>query len=172
MDGMDRANLNDPGADLARQGHVWRGLLSGEKQATDLLKATDFLQAGFALLKRFGQLSRRFFRSGYLIILVSILAAVVGVVIAISDLSGVSQSSRLVAQLVVILGALGFTTKGVASTLGRIVTKAQGELWDSEIDESCAVAACRLPASQKIVRRHAGEIGDMSRSGVLPVGRH
>jgi hypothetical protein len=172
MDGADRPKFGDPGAVLARQGHVWRSVLSGEKQATDLLKATDFLQAGIALLRRFSELSRRFFWSGYLILLLVIFGAVVAAVIGISDLSSVSQTSRLAAQLVVILGTLGVTTKGVTSTLGRIIAKAQGELWDSEIDESCAVAACRLPSGVRIDRRPSAQIGDMARTGIIPIQRN
>jgi len=168
MRGADLTKVEDPGAWLSRQGHVWRGLLSGEKQATDLLKATDFVQAAIALLKRISQLSQRFFWSGYSLIFLIVIGAVVGAVIGIADLGRVSQGSRLAAQVVVALAALGVTAKGVTATLGRIVAKAQSALWDSELDESCAVAACRLPPDAAVSRRPRADIGAMRSLGVAP----
>ena len=152
----------DPGASLSHQGHVWRGLLTGEKQATDLLKAMDFVDAAIALLKRISQLVQRFLWSGYGILMGGIVAIVVGAFIGISNLGWLSHSNRLAAQLVTAVAALGVTAKGIMSTLGKIVAKAEGPLWDSELDESCALAACRLPNGTAISRRPRADIGKMS----------
>jgi len=151
----------DPGQTLAQQGHVWRGLLTGEKQATDLLKATDFIEAAVALLKRISQLAWRFVWSGYGIVLAVVIGAVIGAFVGISEVSSLSHSNKLAAQLVTAIAALGITTKGVMSTLGKIVAKAEGPLWDSELDESCAMAATRLPTGTKVLRRPRPEVGQM-----------
>jgi hypothetical protein len=151
----------DPAAALSHQGRVWRGLLTGEKQAVDLLNAMDYVGAAIALLKRISQLAQRFVWSGYGILIAVVVALVVGAVIGISDIGSLSETGKLAAQLVTAVAALGLSTKGVMSTLGKIVAKAEGPLWDSELDESCAIAATRLPTGGVVSRRPRADIGRM-----------
>ncbi len=166
------ATLQDDGVftALSRQGRVWRSLLTGELQATDLLQATDFVVASIALLKRVSQLARRFVWSGYGLVLLLVLIVVVGGLIGISQIHSLDRTNQLIAQLVTAVAALGVTTKGVLSTLGRAAAKAEQPLWQSELDESCAVAASRLPYGVAVGRRPRADIGSMEWGGSWPTG--
>lgn len=152
----------DPRDALRAQGRIWRGLLSGEKQAVDLLAASSFVIAALALLERIGQITKGFLCSAWGVLLLAVLGIVGGAIYGISAVSSLSNTNKLVADLVTALAVLGITTKGVISSLGKIIARGEGPLWASELDESCAVAATRLPEGVGIVRRSVADVGKMS----------
>jgi hypothetical protein len=138
---------------LSNQGRIWRGLLSGEKQATDLLSAVGYIEGALALLKRIGKLTRSFLWSLWGVGLLCVAAAVGLVVWCVSVIHALNPGNKLAADLVLLVSSLGLTAKAVMSSLGKITAKAEGPLWESELDESCAVSATRLPDDVP-VRRH------------------
>jgi len=151
----------DPRDALRAQGRVWRGLLSGEKQAADLLTASSFVKGALALLRRIGQISRRFVFSWWGVLILALISAVAGAMYGISEVNALSHTNKLAADIVTALAALGITTTGVVSSLGKIFANAEGPLWQSELDESCAVAATRLPDGVPVARRPFADVGKM-----------
>lgn len=146
---------------MSAQGRVWQGLLSGEKPAVEFLAAMDYVAGASALLGRIGQLTGRFLWSAWGVLLVAAIAVVAGVTVGLSELSTLSTGSKVAADLVTALAAVGLTTKGVMSSLGRVIGHSEGPLWESELDESCAVAATRLPDGVRVARRSLLETGSM-----------
>lgn len=156
----------DAAASLFAQGRIWRSLLTGEVVASDILQATAFVGAALALLTRIGQIARRFFLSWYGVFVVLVLVALAAGLYGISQASTLTTTNRLVAQIVAALAALGITAKGVLSSLGRALAKAERPLWESELDESCAIAATRLPQGVFIKRRRRADVGTIEWTGL------
>ena len=130
---------------VRRQGEVWRSVLSGEKEPTDLLAADDYVRAGERLFVRLGGLVARYtrrYRDG-------LLAGLLTVVLVMVVLTVLGMASAVATGLVALAGALGLTWTGVNSTLGTAVDQARRPLWDAEIAAAVAMSATRLP--QEIV---------------------
>jgi len=126
---------------LGRQGQVWRAMLSGEKQGTDLLSTEHYVKAGDQLVDRLGDLLRQYLwrYKWVLLVAVVIVAAVVALV------SALSLSSALAAGAATAVGAIGISWKGVGGTLGKALSMAERPLWDAALDASIVIAATRLP---------------------------
>lgn len=132
---------------LHYQGELWRRLLCGEKPAVDLLSAADYKKAGDRVTKRFLGLVGNYMASWWYVILV-FAAAIAGIAYAVVKYApnGPSTAAALIATAA---GSLGVSWKTVASTLGRVMTKAEGPLWDTEVKEAIVIAATRLPRPTK-----------------------
>lgn len=127
---------------LATQGNRWRAVLTGEKQATDMLSPDELVVASEALLQRVGSICRRFWTQYRIGIVggLAVLAGVVAVLIAIPSGTGGGLGA-----LGAIIAASGLTWKGLGSTLGTAIRKAEPSLWGAEIDQVVTAAITVLP---------------------------
>lgn len=137
---------------LSRQSERWRAVLTGEKQANDLLRATDFVAAGSAFVARLSNVVGRTCAQykGRLSTVGLALAAVAAgaVYVAIST----NNAAALWAWLLPAVAGLGVWKtlgKGLSTGIGRL----EGPLWDVELGESIAVAITRLPLDAPTPKR-------------------
>ena len=135
------------------QGYLWRELVTGEKAATDMLKLSGYLAAARQIAWRFRW-----------VILLAVLAAV-GVVVTLVLLPGVSPTARLLGALAWIGATLAAAMRASDALFGSAV---KGGLWQTELDESVAHAATRLPPPARPRRITGSAAGAMALSGTEP----
>jgi hypothetical protein len=135
---------------LGRQGELWRTVLTGERDATHVLQADDFVQAAQNTVMSAWQIVRSLPKKLWLVagaILVVVVACSAAIVWASSATPGAK-----------IGGVLGFFVAGLVS-LGRLagsagrqlrpmVAKVEAPLWDAEMDQVIAVALTRPPVGR------------------------
>lgn len=121
---------------VRNQGQVWRGLLSGEKQAKDLLKLASYLSAAKAVV---GRVVRSLYHYLWLVVLAGVL--LVGGLTLVVLIHNISPSVRIVSALAWFAGVAGVSLKGLGSLLGGALTDVESWLWQSELDETIANAA-------------------------------
>jgi hypothetical protein len=143
---------------LGVQGRVWRVLLSGEKAAVDLLSAGDYVDAAEALLGRSRRLVTNVIRHFWWAI-VGMLIVVAAVIVTVSLSGAFSSAGKLTTALLTLLAGLGVSVKGLSAAAGKIASKLEAPLWQSELDESVALAAVRLPHDRTVPRRHGDTVG-------------
>ena len=136
------------------QGQLWRGLITGEKAAADMLNLSGYLAAARQIAKR-AVIAARW------PILVAVVAAA-GVVITVLALPSVSPTARLAAALAWVGATLAAAFKASGSLLGSAVKGAEGWLWQTELDESVASVATRMPAPARHRRVTGAEVGTMT----------
>lgn len=128
---------------LDRQVQIWRSLLTGEKQAKDMLGTDGYAQAvGFAVRD-----SRRLI-TGYLwrfAPFVLLMIALLGV--GVWGLLTYEDTSKIIASAAAVAGALGISWKGVAATLGRAADEIEKPIWAASIDLVVADAITQAPVS-------------------------
>lgn len=126
---------------ILRQGHLWRALLSGEKQGTDMLGVDDYLWAADRLLVRTRTLTQ------YLVNRYRRLLVIVAVIV-FSLLAALFMRDNPSAVLVSAggaLAALGLTWKGFGAALASVTARLDAPLWGVELDYAIAAAITRLP---------------------------
>jgi hypothetical protein len=136
------------------QGRIWRELLTGEKAARDILSLPDYFAAGRRAAVRV------LMRFWWLIAAAILLIA--GVIFAGSYLHNVPPLVRLAGDVAWLAGAAGIWLRGAGTFLGPGVTRAEGWLWQTELDGSVAVAATRLPAGVKRSPVSGRSMGELS----------
>jgi hypothetical protein len=119
------------------QGRLWRELLTGEKAARDILSLSDYLAAA-----RRGTMEL-IWRFWWVIAAAAILTG--GVIYAGASLHGLPDLVRVVGSIAWLAGAAGLLAKGATAVLGQGLTRAEGWLWQTELDGSVALAATCLP---------------------------
>jgi hypothetical protein len=132
---------------LYKQGNLWRAVLTGEKRAVDLLSADEYVNASEALIQRLGMIGRRFwaqYRMGIILAVIALGLVVVGLLLVPSGTGGG------LGALGAILAATGITWKGVSSTLGAALRKAEPALWGAQLDLVATAAITILPGSAEI----------------------
>jgi hypothetical protein len=133
---------------LDRQVQIWRSLLTGEKQAKDMLGTDGYAQAvGFAVRD-----SRRLI-TGYLwrfAPFVLLALALLGV--GVWGLLTSEDTSKVIASGAAVAGALGISWKGVATTFGRAVDEIEKPIWAASVDLVVADAITQAPASSVSLR--------------------
>jgi hypothetical protein len=128
---------------LARQGEVWRALLSGEKPGTAMLELRDYVAAGARGLHNGFALVRRMWLALVLLVILIILGMAAVVTFE-------STGAKIVG-LVTIAGSLGFAWKGVLGGVGAVVKKFQEPVWGAALDEEIAEAITVLPAGAVVL---------------------
>jgi hypothetical protein len=141
---------------MRTQGYLWRGLVTGEKAATDMLNLSGYLAAARQIAWRFR-----------LVILLAVLAAV-GVVGTLVLLPGISPTARLLAALAWVGATIAAAMRASGALFGSAVKGAEGWLWQTELDESVAQAATRLPPPARPRRITGSAAGAMALSGTEP----
>jgi hypothetical protein len=132
------------------QGYLWRELLTGEKAGKDLLSSSGYLVAAFQVAKR----------AWWLFLAMGVIA--VGVVLAVLLIPGLSATVRLAATLAWIGATLAAGLKAAGPLIGSAVEGAEGWLWQTELDESVATAATRMPSREKHHRVTGPTVGEMT----------
>lgn len=133
---------------LYKQGNLWRAVLTGEKQAVDLLSADEYVNASEALIQRLGMIGRRFwaqYRLGISLAVIALGAVVAGLLLLSSGAAGG------LGALGAILAATGITWKGLSSTLGTALRKAEPALWGAQLDLVATVAITILPGAAGVM---------------------
>jgi hypothetical protein len=133
---------------LYKQGNLWRAVLTGEKQAVDLLSADEYVSASEALIQRLGTIGRRFwaqYRIGISLAVIALGAVVAGLLLLSSGTAGG------LGALGAILAATGITWKGLSSTLGAALRKAEPALWGAQLDLVATVAITILPGAAGVM---------------------
>jgi hypothetical protein len=123
---------------LRRQGDMWRGLLSGEKDPDDIVSANFYFAAMASVVKRVAGLALQFL--GTTIGLLLFLGVVVaGLALYISSTS--TTSTGTLPAVIALLAALGVTTGSVGAAVQKAWSKAEGPLWAAEKTAAIANAA-------------------------------
>jgi hypothetical protein len=130
---------------LRRQGQRWRALLSGEKQATDLLELQDYALAGSNMLKQLGSLTWRFLGRFAVLLVPAAALFAGGVVLILAD----SNSAQVVAGIGGVLASFGLTWKGAGNSLGKAAGHLERPLWEASVDRQIATALTLLPGSRR-----------------------
>lgn len=126
---------------LARQGELWRSLLSGEKSGTDMLEIEDYLDAAERLSRRMRKLAATVLKRFWLLV-VAIVALFGGGValIVVTD-----TDAAVVAGAGTIVASLGLTWRGLGRSLGTLAAKLERPLWGAELDVAITEAITLLP---------------------------
>jgi hypothetical protein len=147
---------------MVAQGRVWRELLTGEKNATDLLNIGNYLRAAQEIFARVLASVKRYW---YLICIIA--AVVAGVCAFIIELDHVSTTTKFIANFVWLAGVFGLSVKGFGNLLGTALKNAEGWLWQGELDESVAEAAAHLPPRVEYKRLTGNNVGNVIPAALL-----
>lgn len=139
----DEAAKKSARALARRQGELWRAVLSGEKNAKDLLEIDDYLdaaaEAGRQAAKALRRAALRFWLLSLLVILLF------GGGVALLVIGGVSKE---IAGVTSLLTAVGLTWKGVGTTLGKLAGKLEAPLWGAVLDRAVTHAITLVQPQQ------------------------
>src|SRR6266540_2559319 len=125
---------------VVRQGRLLRAVLSGEKDAKDMLAPEDYLAAVLQLFDK----ARRLLGKGIarswrwsVPLLAVVLALVVGVVVLVANDEG---AASVIAGLVALAGSVGVTWKSISTSLRRAGELLGKQVWGAELDAAIAIA--------------------------------
>lgn len=151
-------------ASLRSQSHTWRGLLSGNTEATTTPDIDAWVHAGESLLRTAQRLGRLLV-TRFWPVLVVILAAVGGLMyLSLADSAGTAKAWTSIAT---VAGGLGITGVGIRTAANR-ATGAIGESVTKTVTiEAHAWEVTLLPALKVGVIRHAR----LRRAGLVLPGR-
>jgi hypothetical protein len=153
------------------QGEIWRRILCGEMRAEDLLTSESYRKAAAQMLNRLRSLAVSFLGKwwwGVVSLLAVVGFATWGVVVY--SPGGATAIAALIATGA---GALGISWKTISSTLGKVTSKAEGPLWDTEVLHAIIVEATFTPGSARTRRNALSDAKPMqplppAPSGVTP----
>jgi hypothetical protein len=129
---------------LTRQGDVWRGLLSGEKDPVDLLELNDYVRAATGMAGTVAKLAGSFLVATPLGILLFVLALAATAALAYVVLAGIARDV-IAGAIVLFGGTLGVTTGSVVASVKKVLAQAEEPLWQAELTRSIGVAALVEP---------------------------
>jgi 3',5'-cyclic AMP phosphodiesterase CpdA len=152
---------------VVRQGRLWRAVLSGEKDAKDMLAPDDYLAAGLHVFDK----ARRLLGTGIarswrwsVPLLALVLALAIGVVVLVAN---DEDAASVVAGLVALAGSVGVTWKSVSASLRRAGELLGKQVWGAELDAAIAIAITELPTVVRTGARlqpSAGSVLDQRRA--------
>jgi hypothetical protein len=125
---------------LRRQGELWRAVLSGEKNAVDMLSSDDYRRAAGTL---FSDARRSLVRASlpFVVVAVAVTAVVVAAVLWLVS----NGTTRAVATIAAAAGALGITWKGASAVLQSAAKTLEQPLWGAAVNAAIAEAVTYLP---------------------------
>lgn len=135
---LDPPTLESLAAAIGRQGELWREVLTGEKQCTDMLNPADYLRAGDRLARHDATMVGQALWAvlPLLILLLLFLAAVVVVLVLIPG-SAVARAATAVATGA---GAVSGVWKVVRTRVSPIAAQLERPLWGTEMNVAAAEA--------------------------------
>jgi hypothetical protein len=125
---------------LARQGELWRALLSGEKSGPDMLEVADYLDAAERLSRRMRALAWTVLKRFWLLVVV--IAALFGGGVLL--IARTRTDAAVVAGAGTVLASLGLSWRGLGRSLGGLAGKLERPLWGAEIDTAITQAITLL----------------------------
>lgn len=125
-------------AAVARQGGIWRRVLTGEKLCTDMLAPQDYLRAGDRLARHYSVMARQALLAflPWLVVLLIVLAAVI-VVLVLAPGSAVARTATAAAASA---GTFSGVWKIIQTRVGPIAAQLDQPLWGGELDTATAEA--------------------------------
>ncbi|MBV9445785.1 MAG: hypothetical protein JO345_07815 [Streptosporangiaceae bacterium] len=157
-------------AAVARQGGIWRRVLTGEKRCTDMLTPQDYLRAGERLATHYTTMAHQAVRSflPWLLMLLLALAAVVIVLVLVPG-SAVARTATAAAAAA---GALSGTWKIIGIRVAPIAAQLTKPLWGGELDtataEAITVPPVGTPQAQELETALAEAAADVITSITQP----
>jgi hypothetical protein len=144
-DDLERAT-----AGFADQVELWRQVVTGEKQGTELLVPQNYLDAGQRLAGRYTGLAGNALKQNKVLVILVLALAISGIVGGlVIALSGNSQTVGTATGLAGLLAAVGLTWKGLGGALGKLVGSLEAPLWGAELDAAVGDAVSFVPAVEK-----------------------
>ena len=142
-DARARENINDVRAALTRQAELWRSLLSGDKDARQMIDPDTVVAASVRHASRLGTLIRGL-AGAYLPALGLAACATLLLVYAILFHNGIAT---VVGALGAVAATLIVLRRVVSLTVGNTIDELRDGLWSAELDSAVAQSILRLPAS-------------------------
>jgi hypothetical protein len=140
---LDPRAVNDTARVLHRCGQRWRAILSGEKDAQDVLTTSDYVSAARGTLARVGVIARSLAWQLRGPLAVAAVLIGVGIWLIIANHS----TAQVLAGLGTVAGGLGVTWRSAAGALGHFSLDLSRPLWEAQVD--LAVAARLTPLPQR-----------------------
>jgi hypothetical protein len=138
---LDPEAVNDTTRALHRCGQQWRAILSGEKEAQDLLTTSDYVSAARGTLARLGALAWSLARQLWGPLAVAAVLIGVGIWLIVAN----HGSAQVLAGLGTIAGGLGITWSSAAGAGGHLSLDLVRPLWGAQVDLVVATRLTPLP---------------------------
>ena len=116
---------------LQAQCELWRTVLTGEKQATQLLEPENYVDAAEQLAVKLRATAAVLLRQYLVWVILIVVLLLGGTAVLLIAPNGASDTA---AGLTAVIAALGLTWKGVGTTLGKLAGKVEAPLWGAELD--------------------------------------
>jgi len=142
-DARARENMIDVRAALTRQAELWRALLSGDKDARQMIDPDTVVAASVRHASRLGTLIRGL-AGAYLPALGLAAFATLLLVYAILFHNGIAT---VVGALGAVAATLIVLRRVVSLTVGNTIDELREDLWSAELDSAVAQSILRLPPS-------------------------
>jgi hypothetical protein len=139
----DPATVNAITRDLHRCGQRWRAVLSGEKDATDLLEISDYVNAARGTLTQGAAVAWALAMRLWAPLAVAVALVGIGIWLIIAN----HGTAQVIAGLGAIAGGLGITWRSAAGSLQHLSLDLVRPLWGAQIDQ--VVAARLTPEVQR-----------------------
>ncbi|MFZ1993634.1 MAG: hypothetical protein WAU75_05955 [Solirubrobacteraceae bacterium] len=127
---LDAEAVNLNARILHRCSQRWRALLSGEKQAKDVLEIGDYVTAAQGMLRRGGAIARAIAWRLKVPLTLADALIVIGIWLMFKNHS----SAQVLAGLGTVAGGLGITWRSAAASVGHLSLNVGSPLWAAEID--------------------------------------
>jgi hypothetical protein len=141
-DARARENMTDVRAALRRQSELWRALLSGDKDARQMIDPDTVVAASVRHASRLGTLIRGL-AGAYLPALGLAACATLLLIYAILFHNGIAT---VVGALGAVAATLIVLRRVVSLTVGNTIDELREDLWSAELDSAVAQSILRLPA--------------------------
>ena len=128
---------------LRRQGDMWRGLLTGEKNPMEIASPTYYFAAMASVVRKVAGLAWSFLGTGIGLLLI-LLLIIGGAALYIASTS--HNNTGILSAVVALLTTLGVTTGSAGAAVQKAWGKAEGPLWDAEVSAAIANSAWKNPA--------------------------
>lgn len=135
--------VNETTRELHRCGQRWRAILSGEKDAMDMLEVGDYVSAAQGTLARAGAIARSLARQLWAPLGLAAALLGLGIWLMVANHS----TAQVLAGLGTVAGALGITWRSTAGSLGHFSLDLVKPLWGTQVDQ--AVATRLTPPQQQ-----------------------
>jgi hypothetical protein len=126
---------------LARQGELWRALLSGEKAGLDMLEIDDYLDAAERLSRRMRRMAFTVLKRFWFLAIAVVALFGGGIALIVST----DTDAAVVAGAGTVLASLGLSWRGLGRSLGGLAGKLERPLWGAELDTAITQSITLLP---------------------------
>jgi hypothetical protein len=156
MSTFDDQTVKETARALHRCGQRWRALLSGEKNAKDLLETNDYVSASRGVLTRAGAIARSL--AWQLAIPLAGAVALVSAGLTLMFLD--NSTAQVLVGLGTVAGGLGITWRSTATSLGRVSLDLGRPLWEAELDVAVGNRLTPTPQRDYVagLERHRGRV--------------